>query len=301
MKLSDMTCKNAKPKEKAYKLSDGHGLYLEIKPAGSKLWGCKYRYLNKEKRLSFGPYPLVSLAEARDKRDQARKLLLENIDPMAEKKAAKAKLHEEGENSFETIATEWMEMKRENWSYSHYLKTRGTLALHVFQQIGDRPIAKITAPELLNNCLRKIEKRDALDIAATTRQLCSQIFRYGIQTGRCERDVAADLRGALRTRKVNHFRTIDAKELPDFIRALERNEARLYESTRRAIWLSLYTFCRPVEIRTARWQDIDFENEVWIIPAEMMKLRRDHVVPLSRQALAILQAQKVEQKYKNSP
>lgn len=297
MKLSDKTCKNTKPKEKPYKLFDGGGLYLEILPTGKKLWRLKYRYLGKESRISFGAYPLVTLAEARDERDKAKKLLLADESPTTVRKSRKMELARVAENTFEYVALEWLDKKQENWSSSHHRKIKCGLEKNVFPQIGGLPITKITAPILLNDCLRKIEKRDALDIAATTRQICSQIFRYGIVTGRCERDCAADLRGALRTRKTEHFRTIDAKDLPNFIQALERNEARIFERTRRAVWLSLYTFCRPVEIRKARWVDIDLENRIWIIPAAMMKMNRDHVVPLSNQVIELLKSQKEELKY----
>ena len=294
MKLTDIKCKSAKPKDKAYKLFDGGGLYLEVLPSGKKLWRLKYYYLCKEKRISLGAYPLVTLAEARDAREDAKKLLLKEIDPSTARKDKKRESARNAENTFKAVALEWHEQNKERWSVNYAYKVMKGLELNVFPFIGHRPIAEITPPELLNDCLKKIEKRGSLDIAGRTKQICGQIFRYGIQTGRCEWNAADNLQGALKTKKTEHFRTIDIKDVPDFIKALERNEARLFERTRRAIWLSFYTFCRPFEIRKARWQDIDFEEKTWTIPAEMMKMRRDHIVPLSRQAIAVLEEQKKE-------
>lgn len=303
MKLSDIACKNAKPKASQYKLFDGGGLYLLVRPNGSKLWQMKYRFLNKEKTLSIGQYPLVSLAQARNARDDAKRLLLQNppIDPMAHKEDNKRQAIRNVENTFKAVALEWHSLNKDRWSDNYAYKIQKGLELNVFPHIGERPIAEITPPELLNDCLKKIEKRGSLDIAGRTRQICGLVFRYGIQTGKCEWNPAENLRGALKTRKTEHFRTLDIKDVPAFLKALERNEARLFERTRRAVWLSLYTFCRPVEIRKARWEDIDFEEGLWTIPAEIMKMRREHIVPLSRQAVAVLQEQRQEVEPLNTP
>lgn len=303
MKLSDRACKGAKTKEKQYKISDGGGLYLLIRTSGSKLWQMKYRYLNKEKTLSIGQYPIVSLAQAREERDKAKRLLAQNppIDPMAHKKENKSKAIRNAQNTFKVVALEWHDKNRERWSKNYAYKVMKGLELNVFPFIGERPIKDITPKELLNECLRKPEKRGSLDIAHRTKQICGQIFRYGIQTGRCDWNAAENLQGALKTKKVEHYRTIDLKELPSFINALERNEARLFERTRRAVWLSLYTFCRPKEIRMARWENIDFEEKTWIIPAEYMKSGRDHVVPMSRQVIDVFKEQYEEVKILNTP
>jgi integrase len=188
---------------------------------------------------------------------------------------------------------EWHRTKNNQWTqkYGHTIMRR--LEMNIFPALGNRPIAEISPPELLD-VLRKIEKRGSYDVLKRTTQVCGQIFRYGIQTGRCERDASADLKGALRTAQTSHFRTINIKQLPDFLKALERNEARIFERTRRAVYLSLYTFCRPVEIRTARWEDIDFDAKLWTIPAHMMKMKRDHVVPLSTQVIDLLKEQQKE-------
>lgn len=300
MKLKDIQCRNAKPKERAYKLADGGGMYLEIAPNGSKYWRLKYRILNKEKRLALGVYPEISLQEAREKRDEAKKLIRNGIDPVEDKRQKKATAIENAENTFKAVALEWHAQNVERWSKNYGYKVMKGLELNVFPYIGNRPIAEITPPELLNSVLRNIEKRGSLDIASRTKQICGQVFRYGIQTGKCEWNAADNLQGALKTKKTEHFRTIDSKEMPDFIKALERNEARLFERTRRAIWLSLYTFCRPVEIRKARWADIDFEEKLWTIPAEFMKSGRDHIVPLCPQTIAVLDEQKQETHILNS-
>lgn len=296
MKLTDIKCRNAKPKDKSYKLFDGGGLYLEVMPNGTKSWRLKYRVLKKEKRISLGAYPLVSLAEARDGREDAKKLLIKNIDPSEARKENKAQIIRNAENTFKAVALEWYDNQKDVWSENYANKIIRCLEKNAFPYIGDRPIDKISPPELLE-CLRKVEKRGALEIASKTKQICGQVFRYGIQTGRCEWNAAENLTGALKTRKIEHFRTIDFKQFPDFMKALERNEARLYERTRRAVKLSLYTFCRPVEIRKARWEDIDFEENIWTIPAKFMKSRRDHIVPMSEQVIAVLKAQQEEVEY----
>lgn len=301
MGLTDIKCKSAKPKEgKGYKLFDGGGLYLEVLASGKKFWRLKYYYLKKEKRISFGAYPLVSLAEARNEREKAKKLLLHDIDPSSARKNNKAELSRNAENSFKVVALEWLDHNKDSWSKGYYDKLVRRLNLHICPYIGARSIASITPQELLNDCLRRVEAK-SYDTAARVRQTCGQVFRYAIQTGKCEWNAAENLKGAIKTKPKEHYRTIDSKQIPAFIGALNRNEARLFERTRRAVWLSLYTFCRPVEIRKARWEDIDFEEKLWIIPAEFMKMRRDHVIPLSRQVLAVLEEQKEEVGMLNTP
>lgn len=300
MKLTDTACKNAKPKEKPYKKGDGGGLYLLVNPDGSKYWRMKYRFLAKEKLLAFGTYPLISLADAREEREKAKKLLAGGIDPATARKDEKKKIVRNAQNTFKAVALEWHENQKGRWSENHANNVLHRLERDIFPFIGTEPIATIEAPDLLD-VLRKIEKRGALDIAGRTRQICGQIFRYGIQTGRCKRDPSHDLKGALKTRKTEHFAALEIKEIPAFLQALERNDARLYNRTRRAIKLSMLTFCRPGEIRQARWEEIDLEAKEWVIPAERMKMKRAHIVPLCRQALAILKEQKEETGNLNTP
>ena len=294
MKLTNIKCQNTKPKEKTHKLFDGKGLFLEVRPNGSKYWRLKYRYLNKEKLLALGVYPEISLTVARDRCLEARRLLDDNIDPSAAKKQGARQAKENATNTFKALAMEWHSQNTDRWSKNYAYKILRGLELNVFPYIGNRPIKEVTPPELLTECLRKIEKRGSLDIAGRTRQICSQVFRYGIQTGRCEWNAADNLQGAIKTKKTEHFRTLDLNDVPNFLIALERNDARLYERTRNAVRLSLHTFCRPKEIRMARWQDINFEEKQWRIPAQFMKMGREHLVPLSDQVIEILQDQRKE-------
>ncbi|MCB1681560.1 MAG: integrase arm-type DNA-binding domain-containing protein [Alphaproteobacteria bacterium] len=300
MKLTDTACRTAKAKDKPYKKADGGGLYLLINKDGSKYWRMKYRFLGKEKLLAFGTYPLTSLADAREERETAKKLLAGGIDPAKYRKEEKRQTIRNAQNTFKVVALEWHENQKERWSENHALNVLHRLETDIFPHIGAEPLSNIEAPDLLD-ILRKIEKRGALDIAKRSRQICGQIFRYGIQTGRCKRDPSHDLHGALKSRKTKHFAALEAKEIPEFLAALERNDARLYSRTRRAIKLSLLTFVRPGEIREARWEEIGFEAKEWVIPAERMKMKRAHIVPLSRQALEVLKEQQEETGCLNTP
>lgn len=296
MKLTDIKCKTAKPKDKSYKLFDGGGLYLEVLPTGRKLWRLKYHFAKKEKRISFGAYPITSLSDARMARDDAKRLQLKGIDPSAARMDKKAKIQREAENSFKAVAIEWLENNREKWSEGYAQKIERILEMNLYPHIGNRPIAQIKPPELLD-CIRKVEDRKAYDIAAKTKQISGMVFRYGIQTGRCEWNAAENLKGALKAVKTNHFKSLDTDDLPAFLSALERNEARIFERTRRAVWFSLYTFQRPGEIRQAQWSEINWDTKEWRISGEKMKMRRPHIVPLSRQAIAILEEQRKETGY----
>ncbi len=253
----------------------------------------KYSFVGKEKTFSIGPYPLVTLAEARDARDQAKKLLRQGIDPTEAKKDEKRSAVRNVQNTFKVTALEWHETKKGEWTERYAESVLHRMERDIFPHIGSRPIREIKAPDLLE-ALRKIEKRGALDLAGRTRQICGQVFRYGNQLGRCDHNPAEALRGALKTRKTVHFAAIKPDELPELIMAVHRNDARLYTGTRNAVLFSLLTFQRPSEIREAAWSEIDLEKGVWTIPAERMKKRREHIVPLSRQAVQILQEQKKE-------
>ena len=298
MKLTDILCKSIKPKDRPYKNSDGGGLYLLVNPSGSKLWRMKYYYLGVEKTLSIGQYPIVSLAQAREERDKAKKLLSANppIDPNEDKKSNKRELIRKTENSFKAVALEWFEYNEDTWSKRYKEKVTRCFELHVFPYIGHRPISDITTPELIDLCFKKLEGKKIYDTVRRVRYVCGQIFRYGIQRGKCQTNPVDHLKGAFKTKENEHHRTLDFNRIPDFLKALERNEARLYERTRNAIWFSLYTFQRPGEIRKARWSDINLEEKLWSIPKEQMKMKRDHIVPLSDQAVTILLKQKEEVK-----
>lgn len=291
MPLTDTACKAAKGREKPYKLSDGAGLYLEVMPHGNKLWRLKYRYAGKEKRLAMGAYPEITIAKAREIREKARKMVIDGIDPSLAKQDAKRTLRHKTETTFEGVAREWHKHKLEGWSKAYGAELLHRMENDLFPEIGKLPIADITAPRLLD-AIRLIEKRGAHEIARRALQTSGQIFRYGIVTGRAERNPAADLKGALKPFQHGHYAALEAKDLPAFLQTLEANEARLYAYTRNAVKLLLLTFVRTSELINATWDEFDLEAGIWSIPAERMKMRQPHVVPLSRQALNILKEQK---------
>jgi integrase len=300
MKLTNKSCQNARPQEKAYKLADGGGLYLFVKPDGARYWRMKYYYLGKEKLLSFGVYPIVTLAEARERRDLAKKMLANGQDPSEAKKQEKRQAIRKANNTFESVGREWHANQLGKWTERHGMNVMRRLEMDIFPYIGSRPIADIDPPELLDSVLRKIEKRGSLDVAARVKQICGQIFRYGIITGRCTRDPSADLKGALKTGKTQHFPSLDIKEMPEFLATLEKNDARLYARTRRAIRLLMLCFTRTTEMIHATWDEFDLDNGIWEIPAERMKMGKPHIVPLSRQAIDILQEQYEETGHLNT-
>lgn len=291
MTLTDTHCKTAKPKEKAYKLSDGGGLYLEVMPHGSKLWRLKYRYLGKENRISLGSYPEVSLKEARDKRDSAKKKLTEGVDLAQHKKKEKQLIVLNAAKTFELVAREWHEHSKERWTPTYANDLLHRLEMDIFPEIGRRPIRDITPAEILS-VIRKIEDRGASEIARRSMQTCGQIFRYAVGTSRIESDPTRDLRGLLKPFKRSHFASLEINELPNFIGILNRNEARLYAQTIRAIKLLMLTFVRTSELIGATWNEINLEQAIWEIPAERMKMRKPHIVPLSKQVVELLQEQK---------
>ena len=294
--LSNTAVINAKTKETPYRLFDGRGMYLEVSPTGSKYWRFKYRFLGKERRMALGIYPDVSLAEARDRREAARKQVAAGIDPAIAKKEQRRQDILNTGNTFEVVAREWHTNQLERWQPKHALTTLRRLENNIFPHIGSRPITEVDAPELLE-VLRKVEKRGAFYSAGQLRQLCGQVFMYGIATGRCRHNHAADLDGALKTAKTTHFAALDIKEIPEFLGVLERNDARLYARTRRAIRLLMLVFTRTTELIEAKWSEFDLENAVWVVPASRMKMGKEHVVPLSKQALALLKEQKEETGY----
>lgn len=288
MPLTDLAVRNAKPGEKDRKLSDGGGLYLLVKASGSRLWQMAYRFGGKQKTLAFGPYPTVSLAEAREKREAAKKLLGAGTDPGQARKEEKRAAAIAAGNSFEVVARDWYENQKGGWTerYAHNVLTR--LETDVFPAIGLRPIAEIEPPELLD-MLSKVERRGALEIARRLRQMLGQIFRFAIVTGRARRDPAADLRGALKAPgRQMHHKAMPRDEIPAFLRALD-----VYDGDQRtalALRLALLTFVRTTELRGAAWAEIDLQGAEWRIPAERMKMRFPHIVPLSRQAIAVFEA-----------
>ena len=288
--LSDVQVKNAKPRDSEYKLGDGGGMYLLVTVSGGKLWNMKYRYADKEKRLSFGAYPAVSLAEARQRREDAKKLLANGVDPSEVKKAQKSAQGEQNANTFEVIAREWFNKFAPGWAASHSEKILARLENDLFPWMGNRPISEIKAPELLA-ALRRVESRGALDTAHRAKQNAGQIFRYAIATGRAERDIAADLKGALPPTKKNHYPSItEPKEIAPLLRVIDGFTGSFVVKC--LLQLAPLTFTRPGELRRAEWCEFDFESEQWNIPASRMKMKEPHLVPLSQQAMDILKALK---------
>ena len=283
--LTDTKVRTVKPKEKPQKLYDGGGLFLLVTPTGGKLWNLKYRFDGKEKKISFGAYPDISLAEARQKRDQAKALLANGIDPSDTRKAQKAAATEETE-SFEVIAREWHAKFSPSWASSHSGKIIRRLELYIFPWLGSRPIKEITAPELLS-ALRRIEAKGILETAHRTHQNCGQVFRYAVATGRAERDPASDLRGAIPPADGKRMATItDPKEIAGLLRSIDDYIGSIV--TRCALQLAPLVFVRPGELRQAEWSEINFDEAEWRIPAGKMKGGVQHIVPLSLQALALL-------------
>ncbi|MHA1053412.1 tyrosine-type recombinase/integrase [Enterobacter mori] len=289
MPLTDIKVKSAKPTDKAYKLTDGGGMYLLVKPNGSKYWRMKYRFVGKEKMLSFGVYPDVSLADARQKRDEARKVLAAGGDPGEVKKADKLAQKLSTENTFEAIAREWHRQKADRWSLRYRDEIIDTFEKDIFPYLGRRPIAEIKPMELLET-LRRLEKRGALEKMRKVRQRCGEVFRYAIVTGRAEYNPAPDLATALATPKKTHFPFLTAEELPYFIRDLAGYTGSVITKT--ATQIIMLTGVRTQELRFARWQDIDFEKRLWEIPPEVMKMKRPHIVPLSEQVVELFQSLK---------
>ena len=285
MSLSDAKVRNAKPKTKPYKITDGEGMFLLVAPSGSKYWRLKYVFAGKEKLLALGVYPEVSLGDARERRLRARKTLAAGNDPGEAKKEAKRVAVLKTENAFETLAREWFEQRKHEWAASSSKTMLARLERHVFPKLGTRPIADIKAPEILS-MLRVVETSGALDTAQRVMQTCGQIFMYAIATGRAERNPVPDLRGALKTPVTTHHAYLKAADLPEFLQRLEAYDGAL--QTKLALRFLLLTYVRTTELRATEWPEIDFDKAEWRIPAERMKMKELHIVPLSRQAIAVL-------------
>ena len=284
MPLTDAAVRNAKPKESPYSVADGAGLSLLVQPSGGKWWRFRYRFFDKQKMLSLGTYPDIGLREARSQRDAARKLLTEGIDPGEKRKEEKAERELQLVNTFEAVTREWAGKKASTWTPAYGERLIRRFEHDVFPLIGARPIADIRPKELLS-MLRKIEARGALETAHRARSECGQVFRYAIATDRAERDIAADLVGALEPKKVKHFAAVtEPAKVAVLLRTIDNYQGSAV--VRAALRLNALLFVRPGELRHAQWADIDFEAAEWRYTAT--KTKTDHVVPLASQALAIL-------------
>ncbi len=279
--LNTTKINSLKPKDKPYKVSDAHGLYIFVRPTGTKVWRQKYRYNGKEKLLSHGKYPIVSLAEARELRDKAIRLIHEGTDPSKAKRREKT----EQRNTFEVIAKEWHEKEAINWKPVHAEKVWRQLEADVLPYLKDEPIDKITPTDLLE-VFERIQKRGALDIASRQRQRCDAIFKHAILSERASYNPASQLTGVLKTKKVEHRKALELKELPQFFAKLDATET--HEVVRIATKLLVHTFVRTGELRGAKWDEFDFEERLWTIPAERMKMKLEHLVPLTDEVIELL-------------
>ena len=284
MPLTDTAIRNARPSQKPVKLFDERGLYLEVSPAGGKWWRLKYRFDGKEKRVSLGVYPDVSLKDARDRRDASRKLLSDGIDPSENRRAMKSARVDQAANSFEVVAREWYAKHAPNWAEHHGDRIIRRFERDIFPWIGGRPIADVTAPELLA-VVRRIESRGALETAHRALGNCGQVFRYAVATGRAMRDLSGDLRGALPPVKGEHFAAVtEPKRAAELLRTLDGYQGTLTVAC--ALRLAPLVFVRPGELRKAEWVDIDLDTAEWRYT--VTKTDTAHIVPLATQAVAIL-------------
>jgi integrase len=286
MPLTNTEIKNTKPDQKPKRLFDGGGLYLEVAPAGGKWWRLKYRFGGKERRLSLGVYPDVSLAQARERRDEARRLLAEGTDPSTVRKASKAEQQAQAE-TFELVARQWHEKFTPSWTPGHAARILTSLSQDAFPWLGNRPIREILPPEVLS-VARRVEARGAIETAHRLVGNIGMVFRYAVASGLADSDPTRDLRGALSpTNEKHHASLTDPKAVTDLLRTIETYSGSLV--TRCALRFAPLVFVRPGELRHAEWSEINIDAAEWRIPAAKMKMRVQHIVPLSRQALAVLE------------
>lgn len=298
MKLNDQICKHAKPchntlnpekdyTNKPYKMPDGGGLYMEVTPQGSKLWRLKYRFLGKQKKLSIGIYPTITLAEAREQRDEAKRLLSQGLDPSAVKKEVKQEALNEAANTFETIAREWHKLRTPEWSQVNAETTIKRLEKDVFPIIGKYPIKTITHKMLLDMA-QKVKERGAHELAKRLIGMSKHIFQHAIITGRADKNIAEDLKGMIKSVPTKHYAAIEAKDIPKFLHDLEAHRPRLKDQTYLAVKFMMLTFLRTSEMIGAQWSEFDFKEKMWLVPAQRMKMKKEHYVPLTDQTIDIL-------------
>lgn len=291
MPLTDAKIRNTKPGEKPIRLPDGGWLYLEVRPSGAKLWRFRYRIASKENIYAIGEYfsdkreGHVSLDDARKERDRARALVNQGIHPAHHRQAERLAIHAENANTFEVVAREWIAKRKPGWTAYYLRQVERFLAADVFPYIGNLPIRNVTAAHLLE-IVRRVEGRGAETVALLVRQWASAIFRYAVATLRADSDPAAALKGAIHRPKVEHRKPLSRDQIADFVKALEGYAG--YRTTVIALRLMLLTFVRTVELRAAHWAEIDLDRAEWRIPAERMKMREAHIVPLSQQAVELL-------------
>lgn len=281
-----MACQAAKPKIKHYKLADGEGLYLEVTPHGRKFWRLKYRLHGKEKRISIGAYPAVSIADARKAKEDIKKDVKDGIDPVLKRLQAAKEQALNQQLDFKTLALEWYSKQIPLWKPKHAEIIKHRFEKYVFPSLGNFPLSDIK-PLMMLGCLQRIEKT-APDLSRRMKAMCSHVFKYAIATGRAESDPTYGLEAAMKKFKRGHYASISVDEFPEFLTCLNGYESRVNRQTFLALKLLLLTFVRTGELVEAKWEEINFEKAMWVIPAERMKMNLPHVVPLSKQSLAIL-------------
>ena len=289
MKLTDLKCKSAKATDKPYKLSDGDGLVLFVSSSGHKSWRLRYRFLGRERNLILGEYPLTGLKEAREKASDARKQVEDGKDPSELKKLEKLRRKHDYVDNFEAIARTWHKTRNHTWRPKHAANILKRLEVYIFPQLGRRPIRLITPPELLYP-IRRVEAQGNIDLAHRLLQTCGQIFRFAVSEGKADRNLTTDLRGALRPTVTRHLPHLSEEQLPGFLKKLSTYEKIPGSKplTKLAFSLMVLTFVRSGELRGARWEEFNWEKAQWKIPAERMKMKALHIVPLSTQSLEIL-------------
>ena len=285
MLLTDANLRGAKPRSKPYRLRDGDGLQLVIRPSGIKCWQLRYRFADCEKTLSLGKYPLVSLSSARDKKIEAKKLLDRGIDPSGEKRKEKIKAAFQHRNTFEAVMEEWLERNSSVWTPKHAKKVKSRIENHLLPKLGKRPIADIEPLDLLRT-IQQIEAKGKTHMSKRVLQIAGSIFNYAIITGRAKYNITVGLSQALKPHKVNHYPSLSERELPEFFNALRKVETS--EQNKLAMLLLMLTAVRTGEMRYSKWRDFDFNRREWRIPAEITKMRTEHIVPLSTQTIQIL-------------
>lgn len=288
-KLTDLECRNAKPKEngKPVKKFDGQGLFLHVKPSG-KYWRYKYRIEGKERLYAIGTYPEYSLADAREKHTELHRLVSDGIDPYEHAEAEKQKEAEEKTLTFRLVALEWLEKRQVEVKPKTYQDIEKRLHRDVFPSIGDTPIKSLTSQDVLN-MIKSIQDRDAFEMANRAKQYTSQVLRYAMARGMADADLTMHITDAMATRRVKHQPALATDEIPEFIDALNRNEARLHVQSRLALEMLMLTFVRPAELAAAEWDEFDLDDRRWIIPSHKMKMGYDHIVPLATQTMDILE------------
>lgn len=287
MSITNTACKEAKPTTKPFKLTDSHGLYLEVKPNGSKLWRYRYKIGGKENVYAIGEYPHVGLANARLERDAAKKLVKKGIHPAHDRKLQLSEQITENDNTFKAVATEWIEgaQKKKGWSDYYAKQVKHVMETDIFPLVGSLPIRSLSSSQMLG-VLERIEKRGANTVALLARQWCSAVFRYAIGRRKADNDPMFVLRGTIERPPVKSHKPIPLKEIPAFLRKVE--EFGGHRTTYVAIKLLMLTFVRTGELRAATWDEFDLENNEWRIPAHRMKMREEHVVPLAVQVVELL-------------